>query len=373
MDESDIMILEPNTHESVIFEPIEGIPRSFEDDPGTRFSFGVSELSRRSLSQPISEQPLHKAKALVSPRKRKPSKIQTVPNEFFGVYCLISRSQLKHYKNRCYIGYTVDPNRRIQQHNGGREKGGAKKTDNRGPWDMVCIIHGFPNSVAALRFEWAWQNPEKSRVIKDLALKKSRKETPFAYRLRIACHLMNSRPWNRFALTFRWLLPIEELPFPEENLPPKHVPKKYGLIEKSTSEVPAEKNGYVEKGECRLCGEEIERLNQFVRCPAFVCSAHFHAKCLSSHGLGGERYQLYPLDGNCPRCGRRYLWGDVIRDQRMVIRIDEAKTDTSLKEMLESPGDAISHHAGSAKKLCPFLYFAGNLTELRAVFVHFKR
>ncbi|KIH48587.1 hypothetical protein ANCDUO_21342, partial [Ancylostoma duodenale] len=140
---------------------------------------------------------------------------------------------------------------------------------------MVCIIHGFPNSVAALRFEWAWQNPEKSRVIKDLALKKHKKETPFAYRyfvvdwitslqmllafrLRVACHLMNSRPFDRFALTFRWLLPLEELPFPEEILPPKHVLKKYGLIEKSTSEVPSQKDGYVERGECRLCGGDIE-------------------------------------------------------------------------------------------------------------------
>ncbi|KIH50487.1 GIY-YIG catalytic domain protein [Ancylostoma duodenale] len=298
------------------------------------------------------------AKALVSPRKRKLPKVQTVPNEFFGVYCLISRSPLKHYKNRCYIGYTVDPNRRIRQHNGGKEKGGAKKTDNRGPWDMVCIIHGFPNSVAALRFEWAWQNPEKSRVIKDLALKKIRKETPFAYRLRVACHLMNSRPFDRFALTFRWLLPLEELPFPEEVLPPKHVLKKYGLIEKSTSEVPSQKDGYVERGECRLCGEDIEMLSQFVRCPSAACAAHFHAKCLASHGLSNDRCQLYPLEGKCPRyfyssffyivhplllavrvsccfrCGRQYLWGDVIRDQRMVLKIDEAQTDSSLKGLV---------------------------------------
>uniref|UniRef100_A0A1I7XIA7 GIY-YIG domain-containing protein n=1 Tax=Heterorhabditis bacteriophora TaxID=37862 RepID=A0A1I7XIA7_HETBA len=149
------------------------------------------------------------AQALISPLKKQGAKkLHSVLDEFYGVYCLISRSPLKHHKNRCYIGYTVDPNRRIQQHNGGREKGGAKKTDSRGPWDMVCIIHGFPNSVAALRFEWAWQNPDKSRAIKGLQLKKLRKETPFAYRFRVACHLMNSRPWCRFALTFRWLIHV---------------------------------------------------------------------------------------------------------------------------------------------------------------------
>lgn len=126
-------------------------------------------------------------KALLSPEKKKDSKrkrgekVEEVLNEFYGVYCLISRSDRPCYKNRCYIGYTVDPNRRIMQHNGGREKGGAKKTDSRGPWDMVCVVHGFPNHVAALRFEWAWQNPNVSKSLKEKQLKKERKETPFAY------------------------------------------------------------------------------------------------------------------------------------------------------------------------------------------------
>ncbi|VDO95754.1 unnamed protein product [Heligmosomoides polygyrus] len=277
--------------------------------------------------------PSTQASALISPRKNKGRKaFKTVPDEFFGVYCLISRSQLKHYKNRCYIGYTVDPNRRIQQHNAGREKGGAKKTDNRGPWDMVCIIHGFPNSIAALRFEWAWQNPEKSRVIRDLSLKKARKETPFAYRLRIACHLMNCRPWNQFALTFRWLLPMEELPFPENILPPKHTLLKYGLIEKSTTEISCEYSDYIEKGECRLCDEEIVKLSHLVRCTS--CAAHFHAGCLAINGLAGQRNLLYPVLGDCPRCSQSYIWGDVIRDQRMILRVSEAQTNTALKEMV---------------------------------------
>uniref|UniRef100_A0A0K0DBD5 Structure-specific endonuclease subunit SLX1 homolog n=1 Tax=Angiostrongylus cantonensis TaxID=6313 RepID=A0A0K0DBD5_ANGCA len=280
----------------------------------------------------------HQAKALLSPLKAKLTKTAKVlHDEFFGVYCLISRSSLRQYKNRCYIGFTVDPNRRIRQHNAGREKGGAKKTDNRGP-DMVCIIHGFPNSVAALRFEWAWQNPDKSRVIKGLIPKKTRKETPFAYRLRIACHLMNTRPWNSFALTFRWLLPLEEQPFPDEVPLPPHVRKKYGLIEKSTCQVPLQKDDYVEKGNCHLCGEGIRTLSQLVRCPSVLCAAHYHARCLALDGLNGDRQQLlYPVKGYCPQCSRAYLWGDIIRDQRMIIRVDEAQSNDFLKGLVPRP------------------------------------
>ena len=74
---------------------------------------------------------------------------------------------------------------------------------------MVCIIHGFPNSISALRFEWAWQNPEKSRRLKTIALsKKERKESPLDFHVRIACHMLNSDPWRRLAVTWRWLLPV---------------------------------------------------------------------------------------------------------------------------------------------------------------------
>jgi predicted GIY-YIG superfamily endonuclease len=65
-------------------------------------------------------------------------------------YLLVSAD----YK-RTYIGATNNPDRRLRQHNG-ELSGGAKATAGR-EWRRLLLVAGFPDSIAALQFEWAWK------------------------------------------------------------------------------------------------------------------------------------------------------------------------------------------------------------------------
>lgn len=63
-------------------------------------------------------------------------------------------------ERKTYIGYTIDPVRRLRQHNG-EIMGGAKKTKDARPWRMICYVTGFPNSRTALQFEWLNNHAKK--------------------------------------------------------------------------------------------------------------------------------------------------------------------------------------------------------------------
>ncbi|EFI28179.1 structure-specific endonuclease catalytic subunit [Coprinopsis cinerea okayama7 len=66
----------------------------------------------------------------------------------------------------CYLLKSMKTTDARAQHNG-EVAMGAKKTKNGRPWAMQMLVHGFPSRQAALQFEWAWQNPQKSRYLRD--------------------------------------------------------------------------------------------------------------------------------------------------------------------------------------------------------------
>ncbi|KIX98618.1 uncharacterized protein Z520_05919 [Fonsecaea multimorphosa CBS 102226] len=78
--------------------------------------------------------------------------------------CYLLRSTVRH--SSLYIGSSPDPARRLAQHNG-RVQGGAVRTSRATlrPWEMACIVAGFPSNIAALQFEWAWHNAHLTRHI----------------------------------------------------------------------------------------------------------------------------------------------------------------------------------------------------------------
>jgi structure-specific endonuclease subunit SLX1 len=264
--------------------------------------------------------------------------------KFFGCYLL--RSVNPKYSGRTYIGFTVNPNRRIKQHNSGYLKGGAKRTSGKGPWEMILIIHGFPNEISALRFEWAWQNPEKSLRLKHLVPKQ--KQYNFVFKFNVVAQMLRVGPWCRLPLTVRWLRQEYQTDFPLSKQPPTHMPIEFGLVEivkqnkvnKKSNDLSQQtqmqsQKTRLEASVCSICRENILKTSEqilnknmaMLKC--LNCMDSFHATCLADHFIlesatkDDSNVQLIPVDGNCPKCEAYLLWGDLIRFRINLYKKDE--------------------------------------------------
>nr|XP_023471816.1 structure-specific endonuclease subunit SLX1 isoform X2 [Equus caballus] len=226
------------------------------------------------------------------------------PGCFFGVYLLYCLNP--RHPGRVYVGFTVNPARRVQQHNGGRKKGGAWRTSGRGPWEMVLIVHGFPSAVAALRFEWAWQHPHASRRLAHVG-PRLRGEAAFAFHLRVLAHMLRAPPWARLPLTVRWLRadfrrdlcppPPPHVPLAFGPPPPRAPAPRHRAVPFADSEPTQDQDA---KARCTLCTRALQDEEHPLCCPHPVCPLRAHVICLAEEFLQEEPEQLLPLEGQCP-------------------------------------------------------------------------
>ncbi|KAK2187431.1 hypothetical protein NP493_165g01033 [Ridgeia piscesae] len=230
----------------------------------------------------------------------------------FGVYLLYCLNP--KYKGHTYIGFTVNPNRRVKQHNTGTQAGGAKRTSGRGPWEMVLIVHGFLSDISALQFEWAWQNPHKSRRLRHVASKK-KKQTQFEYKFSVLTDMLRCGPWNRQPLTVRWLKQEYQLNFDPLRLPPVHMATAYGPVVSKTvvSKTTSQEEGVTMATRCNVCHCPIQATSNTLHCLRPSCDMCSHTLCLARVFLNDSPGQLLPVDGQCPSCHTQLLWGDLVR------------------------------------------------------------
>uniref|UniRef100_A0A1B0AK92 Structure-specific endonuclease subunit SLX1 homolog n=1 Tax=Glossina pallidipes TaxID=7398 RepID=A0A1B0AK92_GLOPL len=293
-----------------------------------------------------------------------------IKNRFYGVYLLCSESLDGRYKGKCYIGFTVNPSRRIRQHNKGKDFGGARKTSNKGPWKMVLIVHGFPNNIAALQFEWAWQQPALSCRLKNFPELKRKlpKESYFQHNIRILNRMLNIGPWQRLALVINWLEVNYKCDFEPLFEPPKHMQIIRGdvILEKDVGKKDKERALHkpIWAPECHLCMQQIEDVERSrVGCLNNLCRLTCHIICLANHILSSDNTQrghYIPIFGECPLCNTKFLWIELLQHKHRKGWIEgeeDAKfEDWDSESESESDFDIFDTQKQELFKLSPEIY-----------------
>jgi len=181
--------------------------------------------------------------------------------------CYLVGSQNPSMRGRSYVGFTVNPPRRILQHNGVLVAG-AHRTRRLRPCEMLLVIHGFPSKTQALQFEWAWQNPRTSLAVREAAarLGVGDRSTAPRIKVRVACAMLNVAPWRDLPLTAHFLSrDMLEHARRHGDAPPEHIAFEFGTMDDLKAAVAAAGRGDEEDEEDeeeRGEGEEESRASE---------------------------------------------------------------------------------------------------------------
>lgn len=265
---------------------------------------------------------------------------------FSGCYLLQSMKRV-----RTYIGFTVNPTRRLRQHNGDIANGGAKRTSVNRPWVFVAIVHGFHSSSQALQFEWAWQNPGLCKYIRTHggengaavaaaataggnATAKRPKRNRFQFRtpaqqVAALALLLSVPPWKYSPLVVTvpgdrelWRKALGEKKLPDGVRVEFRSIEAMGKLEDYDfgSWVPEPGRSLV--GECGICMRDTAGPRRGSLCVA--CGRCYHLHCLAEAGIskarGDSKGLIVPSEVQCSGCKRTMRWSEVVRFARVVTR-----------------------------------------------------
>lgn len=252
---------------------------------------------------------------------------------FSGCYLLQSLKRV-----RTYIGFTVNPTRRLKQHNGEIVRGGAKRTSVNRPWAMVAVVHGFFSSSQALQFEWAWQNPTLCKSIRTHA--GIAKPAPGTHRPRFQFRtptqqvealalLLSVPPWCHSPLSITvpgdkelWYKALGKIKLPDWICVEFRSVEAMGKLEDYDfgSWMPVPERPLV--GDCGVCEENTGRTRRGTICVA--CGKHFHLHCLAAEGIKSSTElgegAVIPASVQCTDCKRTIRWSELVRFARVVRR-----------------------------------------------------
>ncbi|KAM0051135.1 putative GIY-YIG endonuclease [Helianthus debilis subsp. tardiflorus] len=222
---------------------------------------------------------------------------------FFACYLLTSLCP--RYKGHTYIGFTVNPRRRIRQHNG-ELCSGAWRTKKKRPWEMVLCIYGFPTNVAALQFEWAWQHPVESLAVRNAAVG-FKSLGGLANKIKLAYTMLTLPAWNNLNLNVNFF----STKYTKHYAGCPTLPSHMRVHIRSMDELPCYTEGYKDDEddmfgfENDLSDDEEEPTKSFedVTIPVLSSTYHHNNEEEAVHVSGTENYEQ-------SSCNNKDLWDD---------------------------------------------------------------
>ncbi|KAF4555222.1 Structure-specific endonuclease subunit slx1-like protein [Elsinoe fawcettii] len=285
--------------------------------------------------------------------------------------CYLLRSTVRH--SSLYVGSTPHPVRRLGQHNG-KTKGGAVRTSRLSlrPWEISCIVVGFPSKIAALQFEWAWQNTHLTRhIAPDERITRMGTKTKYSPRTGrkhtkvtrprmslndrlINLHiLLSAQSFRRWPLSVRFFaedvyrawqkvvlsrdpLPLQssdiilDVPAKMDDRPTEvdrasednEVLPKRGIDALDYTYLPMKQQlehslSILDQTSlhCHSCEDSLTPSSDLILiCRHTGCTGTFHLICLANKFIGPGEEAVLPKAQQCPSCHKPLKWSELVKE-----------------------------------------------------------